>query len=350
MKALVLSDNARQLNLTDIEPPQITAPDDVVIDVIQTGICGTDRSVLVGKFTAAPGTIMGHEAVGTVAVIGTAVTTVTVGDRVVINPTLFCSDCPQCRKGQFNHCLNKHGNEVGIDRHGSFAQQLVLPAQFVTPIPDTVPLDRATLFEPLCCALSNVAAADPRPGDIALILGGGPIGALAAIAAAHGGAETTIIETDPTRRQLLDDAFDHPDMPAIAIADTTALTGGPQADIVVDAVGTLLELGVTALKPNGTVVVMGYNDSATATLRPLDVLFGGLRIVGAGDYNFPRFQQAVDIGARLPLEQLITHKLDLADHEHAFSLLSAQPGAGYQALKVVLTSNSASCTTSEAQL
>ncbi|WGH36441.1 alcohol dehydrogenase catalytic domain-containing protein [Cutibacterium acnes] len=197
MLALTLGDDARSLHLVTVQAPEATRPDDVIVRILQSGICGTDRSVLVGKFDARPGVIMGHEAVGIVEGTGDWVTNVKPGDRVVVNPTLFCGECLECRKGRFNHCVNKANNEIGIDRDGTFCEQIVLPAQFVVPVPDEISTDRATLIEPFCCALSNVTAAGVQPGSRVIILGGGPVGALASIAAALSGGQVTLVEANP---------------------------------------------------------------------------------------------------------------------------------------------------------
>lgn len=340
MQALTLGDDARSLNLVTVQAPEATRPDDVIIRILQSGICGTDRGVLVGKFDARPGVVMGHEAVGIVESTGDWVTNVEPGDRVVINPTLFCGECLECRKGRFNHCANKVTNEIGIDRDGTFCEQIVLPAQFVVPVPDEVSTDRATLIEPFCCALSNVTAAGVQPGYSVIVLGGGPIGALSSIAAGLSGGQVTLIETNARRRALLQDVFDHPDMPTVSVVDADESGGAqPRADVVIDAVGNLLETAVSLLAPKGTAVVMGYNSGAETRLRPIDILFGEYRIIGAGDYNYPMFQRAFDAGIRIPLERLITHKFTLEDYNQAFDVLSVKQGGSYDALKVVLTSH-----------
>ncbi|CAM2884228.1 alcohol dehydrogenase catalytic domain-containing protein [Cutibacterium acnes] len=339
MLALTLGDDARSLHLVTVQAPEATRPDDVIVRILQSGICGTDRSVLVGKFDARPGVIMGHEAVGIVEGTGDWVTNVKPGDRVVVNPTLFCGECLECRKGRFNHYVNKANNEIGIDRDGTFCEQIVLPAQFVVPVPDEISTDRATLIEPFCCALSNVTAAGVQPGSRVIILGGGPVGALASIAAALSGGQVTLVEANPHRRVLLQGVFDHPDMPTVSILEANRPPESqPRADVVIDTVGNLLETAVSLLAPKGTAVVMGYNSSAEARLRPIDILFGEYRIIGAGDYNYPMFQRAFDTGIRIPLERIITHKFGLSEYKQAFGFLSVNQENAYDALKVVLES------------
>lgn len=337
MKALVLTEE-RRLKLVDRPVPCVSEADDVLVRVSQTGICGTDRSVLVGKFNAVPGTVLGHEAVGRVAEHGHAVTGLEVGDRVVINPTLFCGTCERCLGGAFNHCTRKSGNEVGIDRHGSYAEYILLPAGFVHRVPPDMDDNRAVVIEPLACVLSNIEAASVQPGSAVIVLGGGPIGLLFALAVSHLGSPVTLIERDPYRRAFAHDFLG-------AHQNTTVSIGGPDdlsevapAPTVVDTVGSLLSTALEKATPGGTVVVMGYDSRSEIPIRPLDILLRGIRIVGAGDYNGPVFPRAVDMARRLPLERLITHRFTLDRYEEALDMLAGHNQDGYAAQKVVVLS------------
>jgi len=341
MRALTLTDT-RWLQLRDRPAPTLSRDDDVIVDVAQTGICGTDRSVLVGKFPALPGVVMGHEGVGRVARVGEYVEHLRPGDRVVINPTLYCGHCPPCQHSRTNHCRNKRGTEVGIDRDGSFADQIVLPAAFIHPIPQDMSFDQATLVEPLTCALNNLLSAGLDPGDQLIVLGGGPIGATVAALAHYLGHPTTVVETDPTRRDLLAGV-----LPAIVGQDATPIevvehAGDlPPSQSVIDTVGNLLPQALDLVAPGGSVVIMGYHSHAVAQLHPLEILQRGIRIVGAGDYPGNLFPRALHIAGQLPLAALITHRFKLDEFEQAIELLSPN-GAGYSALKIVIQSGPAS--------
>lgn len=311
----------------------------MLVRVHQTGVCGTDRSVLVGKFAAAPGVIMGHEAVGEIAEAGPDAG-FAVGDRVIVNPTLYCGRCTSCLDGRMNFCLNKTGTEVGIDRDGSYAEYILLEDRFVHRIPDGVSYDRAVVAEPLACVLNNLDAARITPGDRVIVIGGGPIGLLCAMTARHLGSPVVLVERDTYRREqaakLLADCY--PD--GIEVVADDEITAVAHAPAVIDAVGNQLELAVGLTSPAGTVVVMGYDSRAEATVRPLHILQHGLRIVGAGDYNGPQFPRAVAMTARLPLEKIVTHRFPLERHAEAFATLATGSGDGYHALKVVLRSAS----------
>jgi threonine dehydrogenase-like Zn-dependent dehydrogenase len=314
----------------------------VVVRVVQTGICGTDRGVLLGKFPALPGVVMGHEAVGEVAAVGAGVTTVKPGDRVIANPTLYCGLCPPCRRGELNFCQNKAGNEIGIDRDGSFAEYIRLEERFLHRIPEGMSYDRAVLVEPLACVLNNIRAARVGLDDSVAVLGGGPIGAVVALVADRLGCPVRLLEPDPLRRSLLTVYF--ADVPGCRV--TVAEPGEVaerSADVVVDTVGNLLDEARALAAYLGRVVIMGFNEHARADLRPLDIVQRGLTIIGAGDYNSLVFPRAVELARRLPLEGLITHRFTLDEVGLALRAICAVPGAqgSYAAMKVVIEGRTA---------
>ncbi|HTZ43606.1 MAG TPA: alcohol dehydrogenase catalytic domain-containing protein [Jatrophihabitans sp.] len=332
MKALVLGED-RALHLAERPVPDTGAAADlVVVRVVQTGICGTDRGVLVGKFHAEPGVIMGHESIGVVHAVGSAVRTVAPGDRVVVNPTLYCGWCPACVRGELNFCQHKTGNEIGIDRDGGFAEYLAIEERFVFALPADVPDDRAVLIEPLACVLNNLDAAGLTPGSRVTVLGAGPIGIVAAMAAAHFGCPVTVLERDEFRRSRAAEVLKgFAPEPEVVSPETPVARG----ELVLDTVGNLLAQACDLAADLGTVVIMGFHAEAEVSLRPLHILQRGLRIVGAGDYNSQIFPRAVALGARLPLERLVTHRFALDEHEAALRCIGVTE-PGYSALKVVI--------------
>ncbi|MFJ4521822.1 zinc-binding dehydrogenase [Streptomyces sp. NPDC088810] len=337
MRALTLAANGTLVR-TERPDPQLTGPDDVRVRVVQTGICGTDRGVLTGKFPAETGVVMGHEAVGLVDQVGSA-SRLAPGDRVVINPTLYCSACPQCAAARFNHCVNKAGTEVGLDRDGSFADYIVLPERFVHRLPDGMTWDRAVVVEPLACVLNNLDAASIVPGERVTVLGAGPIGLVTAMAALHLGSGVVLVETDPFRRELATKILhDLPASTPLTVTDPDAAVSAPRARTVIDTVGSLLDTALRLVDTAGTVVIMGFDDRARVTVEPLDILRRGLRVVGAGDYNAPSFPRALALAKHLPLERIVTHRVPLDEHERALELIGVG-GHGYRGAKVVIVSN-----------
>lgn len=332
MKALVLNKQSK-LNLVDWPRPKIKSSNEVLIRVHQTGICGTDRSIVVGKFSAKHNTVLGHESVGIIEQIGTAVTHLKIGMRVVINPTLYCGICEYCLEGLLNFCDNKTGNEIGIDRDGAFAEYICLPQQFCYPIPKAITFDRAVLIEPLTCSLNNLIAANLTTAEKVVILGGGPMGIITAMLALHFGAAVEIIESDPYRNRFISKLFSSYANFNSDIKKTTLA----RADIVIDCVGNLLEMAIQYANRNARIVIMGYDNKATANVKILKILQHGLKIIGAGDYNSILFSKAIKLAKFLPLEKLITRHYPIEDFENAFATLSTTPNKPYSELKVVLT-------------
>ncbi|WP_093170590.1 zinc-dependent alcohol dehydrogenase [Sinosporangium album] len=337
MRALLLTDDLR-LELGERARPTVKSPHDVLVKIHQTGVCGTDRSVLVGKFSAEPGVVMGHEAVGEVVEIGPEVTALTPGDRVIVNPTLYCGRCDMCLRGQTNFCHDKTGNEIGIDRDGSFADYMVLEDRFLHLIPADVSYDRAVLTEPLACALNNLDAAQIPSAEPVVVIGAGPIGLVCAVAARHLGSAVTLIERDSFRRDHAHKLIDGFFTSGVDVVGAGSDDRPDRAPTVIDTVGNQLGLAIDLVEDAGSVVVMGYDSRAEATVRPLQILQRGLRVTGAGDYRGPHFPRAVELAARLPLERLISHRFTLEEHEDAFAVLAAAPETGYSALKVVIQS------------
>ncbi|MEA2231532.1 MAG: hypothetical protein QOD83_1348 [Solirubrobacteraceae bacterium] len=339
----VVFERAGVLRLLERPLPTLRDDHDVLIRIVATGICGTDRGIALGRFPASPGVIVGHEAVGIVASTGDAVKAVGSGDRVVLNPTFYCGRCRPCRRGTMAHCEAKAGRELGVDCDGTMASSAVLHERFVHPLPAGMSLRRAVMIEPLACVLNNLAAAQLRPDDHVLVAGAGPIGALCALVLAARGARVAIVDRDPARAALARSAL----APSVEVVD--GIVGeyrnvqGRRPDVVVDTTGVLLEDALEAVADAGRIVVMGEREGAQATVALRSVVTRGIRIVGAGPYAPDAFELAIDLADDLPLEALVTHTLALERYEEAFRLLgvrldgATQPG-GYGAMKVLLVS------------
>ncbi|MER6169080.1 zinc-dependent alcohol dehydrogenase [Streptomyces violaceorubidus] len=346
MQALVLEAGTPRLRTRPTPVPG--HPEDVVVRVAASGICGTDRGIVLGEFPALDGVVLGHEAAGVVTAVGAAVTAVRPGDRVVVNPTYFCGRCRPCRRGMAAHCTAKDGREIGVDRDGTMAGAVVVPGAFVHPIPDTMSFRRAALVEPLACVLNNVEAAAPRPDDRVLVIGGGPIGTLCAMVFAHRGTRTVLLERAPERavlaRSILPPAVRviSGDEPELCLAE-----GAPadSPDVIVDTTGVLLAEALTHVAPGGTVVVMGEREAARASLALRALVTEGIRVIGAGPYPPHLFRAALDLADILPIDRIITDEFALDAYEDAFAALAAPLGAGvtggtYTAMKVLLVSDS----------
>ncbi|MFE6848328.1 zinc-binding dehydrogenase [Streptomyces sp. NPDC057686] len=354
--------------LQDRAAARLVTGDDVVVEVVGTGVCGTDRKILFGRFPARPGVVLGHESVGVVRETGPQVSSVRVGDRVVVNPTLYCGWCVPCRRGATNFCRHKAGTEVGVDRDGTYAEAVTLPERFVERIPAGLPFRSAVLIEPLACVLNNVEAASVTFDDTVVVLGAGPIGMLTALVAARQARRVTVAEPDGYRLEQAREQFTH----VVDVAETDVAeavvkaSGGERPSVVFDTTGTGLDSALQLIDDGGRIVLMGFDDGYTVPLRPLRLTNRGIRLIGAGDYRADIFPVAVDLAAELSgpqgpgagtragavpvLERLVTHEFPLERYTEAFAALGGLTGGdgdggtgrrpGYDALKVVIRSHS----------
>ncbi len=193
------------IRVEEREVPEI-GPDEALLKVLSTGICGTDLRILHGGHRKyGPGTIRvpGHEVVGDIAVVGSNVKGLEVGQRVFVSPNMGCGHCRQCVAGNNNACANY--NAFGITLDGSFAEYMRIPAAAILqgnliPIDKSVDPAVAALIEPFACVLRGQDAVNIQPGDIVLVIGAGPIGLMHMLLAQMQGAARVIVsEFSPER-------------------------------------------------------------------------------------------------------------------------------------------------------
>lgn len=296
--------------------PQIQAEDDVLLKVDRASICGTDLHILSVPpgHPATPGSILGHEYAATVVEMGAGVRHLRLGDRVVIDPNVTCGLCEYCRLGMSNMCENM--TTLGIFRNGGLAEYSLAPARALHKISRDVPPDHATLAEPLSCVFNAFERAPLCPGESVAILGAGPIGLLfLMLYRAAGAGRVFVVEPVDFRRrmarQIGADAVLDPrsDEPPAAIRAATRIG----ADLVVDATGTLLPECMQSVRRGGRVVLFGMNQHARGELNQYDITRYEVSIIGTYIQRtaFPRVVRILE-SRLLPLDQLITHRLTLA--------------------------------------
>jgi len=340
MKAIVYS-KEKNAAMIEKDQPELVQADDVVVKINYTGICGTDLRILMGKFIAQENVTLGHEAVGEVVQIGEGVRALGLGDRVIVDPTLFDGICDYCRKGSFHLCDHKAGSEVGVDRDGTFAQYTILPEKFLYKVPAEMTDERAVLVEPLACVLNNLEAGELKVDDSVVVLGGGPIGFLTALVASRSASKVILVERNPARIRfakahlefVVDSREPH------WIKEVLSLNGECKSSLVVDTTGVLLEEGLELVDKGGRVVIMGFDSDYEAKIKPLYLTNNAIRIIGAGDYN-SMFPRAVKVAGNLDLESMITHRFSLDEYESAIGLLmslnaSSQMDGETEIMKVV---------------
>ena len=303
--------------LEKLPVPKIQALDDVLLKVDRASVCGTDIHILSTPpgHPASPGSILGHEYVATVVEAGEGVRDLQPGDRVVIDPNITCGTCEYCRLGMSNACANM--TTLGIFRHGGLAEFSLAPARALHRINRDVPLDRATLAEPLSCVLHAFEKTALIPGESIAILGAGPIGLLfAMLFRAAGAGKILIVEPVEFRRRMaeqfgVDYALDPKAGDMAAQVKAVTRIG---ADVVVDAAGTLLPEAVNLVRRGGRVLLFGMNQHADRQVNQYTVTRHEISILGSfiQRTSFPKVVKILEAGL-LPVERLVTHRLTLGE-------------------------------------
>ncbi|XP_039277006.1 D-arabinitol dehydrogenase 1 [Nilaparvata lugens] len=204
MQALQFDPTAKKLSLINSKSiPVISEPDDVIVKIAFSGVCGTDLHVFEGKFPSSKEPfIPGHESCGTVFAIGEGVNNLKVGDRVAIDPQRVCNSCEFCRKGSYQVCPNNL--PTGLFSDGGWAEFCKVSQKQVYILPPGLPLENAMLCEPLSCICHGLNRISPIPiGSRILVNGAGIIGNLFCSALHYTGHRSVYVSEPNAARQEL---------------------------------------------------------------------------------------------------------------------------------------------------
>lgn len=336
MKAISLT-SARKLSLVSHHELDTLPDDGVEIEIVLSGICGTDLAVLSGREEGQLGVVRGHEAVGVVVNVGAGVTRTRKGMRVVVDPNEYCGNCEHCNSAKTHLCSgdSKAGlNIAGVNKHGTFAERFITRERFVHRIPDDMSWETAVLIEPVACILNNIEQAAIKAGEHVLLLGSGPMSLVAQILLRAIGARTRATDLNTFRiefGQSLGLDIVHP--------EALECPGQDQGkyDVVIDTVGNQLETAASIVGRGGRIVLFGFNGNYKYSLPVKHFLVNAISIIAAGEYN-QHFPQALRIAHRLPeLGNLVTHRYPLEGYSTAFDSLLNDPSA--PTVKSVFTPN-----------
>jgi alcohol dehydrogenase len=325
--------------------PTIQEPTDIVVRIDSATICGTDLHILKGDVPAVePGTVLGHEAVGTVVEIGDAVTTLEPGDRVLVSCITSCGRCPSCKEGRYGLCTGGGGWIFGHLIDGLQAEYARVPFAdtSVYKVPDELSDEQVLFLADILPTAYEVGVLNGElgPGDTIAIVGAGPIG-LATILTAKLYTPGRIIAIDLADSRLekarefgADETINSGQEDARA--RVLELTGGLGADVAVEAVGVpeTFELCAEIARPGGHVANVGVHGHP-ATLHLETLWIRGLTITtGLVDtFTTPRLLKLIAEG-RLDATPFATHRFPLDETMAAYDTFAA--AAETDALKVVL--------------
>lgn len=243
MKALLLS-RYGQLDYVDMPEPDI-GPEEVLIEVRACGICGSDVHGLDGSTgRRRPPVVMGHEASGVIARVGSAVRDWTPGERVTFDSTVWCGLCPACRTGRINLCGNRRVLGVSCDeyrQHGAFAEYVAVPQHVLYRLPEGLSFEHAAMVEPVSVAVHAVGRTPVVLGNTALVIGTGMIGLLVVQALRAAGCGRIIAADVNAQRLELAGRLGADELlrsDQVSVPDEVLrLTGGRGADLALEVVG-----------------------------------------------------------------------------------------------------------------
>jgi alcohol dehydrogenase len=348
MKALVYH-GPGQRGWDTVDDPTIIDQTDVVVRIDSSTICGTDLHILKGDVPeTTPGTVLGHEAVGTVQEIGSSVSTVAVGDRVLLSCISSCGRCRFCKEGRYGQCLGGGGWIFGHLIDGLQAEYARVPFadNSVYKVPDELSDEQVLFLADILPTSYEVGVLNGMvaPGDVVAIVGAGPIG-LAAILTATLYTPGHIVAIDLDDSRLRSAIRFGADVTINngredARARILELTGGLGADVAFEAVGVpqTFELAADLVRPGGRIANIGVHGKPV-TLH-LEKLWSRDVTITTGlvdTSTIPQLMKLVSSG-RLDPTIFATHRFALADTMAAYDTFA--DAATTKALKVVLEGSS----------
>jgi len=272
--------------------------------------------------------VIGHESSAVIEDLGEGVASWKLGDRVTVRPLDPCGQCPACRRG-YGHVCQKL-KFIGIDAPGAMQALWTVPAHTLHRLPDALSLQDAALVEPIAVACHDVRLGEVQRGEFAVVIGGGPIGALVALVAQHKGARVIVTEINPFRIALLRkiglEVYDPRETDVAAMV--TAETSEAEADVVFEVSSSPQGAELMTKLPGvrGRVVMVAVFPKPV----PVDLhkfFWREMRLIGTRVYEPVDFDEAIDLLAttKVPFRSLITDVYSLDGLEKG--LLQMEQGA-----------------------
>ncbi|MDJ0357064.1 zinc-dependent alcohol dehydrogenase family protein [Paenarthrobacter sp. PH39-S1] len=350
MKALVYGGPGK-MTWQDVPDPEIIHPTDIIVQVDTTTICGTDLHILKGDVQAVqPGRILGHEGVGTITEVGSSVSTLAVGDRVIISCITSCGHCSNCRTGLSSHCLGEEGQSgigwvFGHLIDGTQAESVRVPyaENSVHKLPAGVSDEQAVMLSDILPTGFEIGVQYGRvkPGDVVAVIGAGPVGLAAIMTAGLYGAATIIaIDLDEKRLDQAK-AFGATDAVVSGSANwkdqVLALSDGTGVDVAIEAVGIpqTFSMATELVRPGGNVANIGVHG------KPVELHLETLWIqninISMGLVNADTTPLLLKLVAqkKIPAEKFATHHFNFDDILGAYDTFAR--ASETKALKIVIS-------------
>ncbi len=328
MRALVKSKREPGLWMEDVPKPEV-GPNDVLIKVRKTGICGTDIHIYNwdewSQRTIKTPMHIGHEFMGEVAAIGSEVTGFKLGQRVSGEGHITCGNCRNCRAGKRHLCRNTVG--LGVNRIGCFAEFVALPAFNVFPVPDAISDEIASFFDPLGNAVHTALSFD-LVGEDVLITGAGPIGVMAAAICRHVGARHVVLTDVNEYRLSLGKKLGATRTVNVAQEDLKKVMGelgmteGFDVGLEMSGNGAAFKQLLATMNHGGRVAILGIPPSEVSIDWNM-VIFKGLILKGVyGREMFETwYKMRSMLQSGLDISAAVTHRYAAKDFKEAFEIM-----------------------------
>jgi alcohol dehydrogenase, propanol-preferring len=333
MKAAVFHGPHRPLEIED-RPMPAAGPGEIVIKIAACGLCHTDLHYIdhdVPTFQRPP-LILGHEASGTIAHVGSGIERWHEGDRVLVPALLTCGACDACRRGRENIC--ERGIMPGNHIDGAYAEYMRVPEKDALPLPDDLPLQEACLIADAVSTPYHavVNRGEVRPGQRVVVFGCGGVGVNVVQIAAAAGAEVWAVDVQPGR---LEHALRFGARHVVNASETTevakaikrATNGG--ADVAFEAIGNPVTMrqAFDSLHRGGRLVIVGYSEREL-TLSAAKLMFNEMDVrgsLGCRPVDYPRI---IDMARRgvIAVAPLVTGRFSLDEINAGLDALRAGVG------------------------
>lgn len=316
MKAAIIT-GIDQISVESVPDPTPKSRE-VVVEVVASGICGTDLHILQGEFAPTLPIIPGHEFSGVIVEVGKDVTEYKVGQKVAVDPSLHCGECFFCKRARGNLCENWGG--IGISVPGGAAEFAAAPVKNLYLLPDEIDVRNANLIEPLSCAVRGYDVLPRIPGSHYLIYGSGTMGLMMMeLARRNGASSVSMVDVNEKRLET-----------ARTLGITNLATSADQFetergwDVVIDCTGNekAIQDAITRTMPGGTFLQFGVaNTHAKVEIEPFWVYNKEITIAGsmAVLHSFERAGDLLAVGA-LNADVMISHRFALDEYPKAIQM------------------------------
>jgi len=324
MKAAIYKDKGK-IEIIEREPPRILNKEDILLKVKCCGICGSDLHTYLGRWPQ-PLFPAGHEISGEIGEIGDGVKNVKVGERVCVEPVLYCNHCIYCRLGKYHLCEKR--KIIGAELPGGFAEYLVVPSYSLHLLRDNISFEEGVLVEPLASVIHAIGFANLNFGSRVAILGGGTTGLLAVKVAKCAGASHVFVSVKYPHQAKIASEFG---ADKIVVFDSLNIeekvfSNIEDVDLVIEAVGGNAEtvnFATRITRKRGKIILLGLFPEPIK-IDLLRVIRKELQLIGSNIYGYSGvrrdFELAIEMisSGKINMRKILTHRFPLERSQEAF--------------------------------